>query len=95
MHYDSVKEKKIIRLAKKSSWETLLSAAKIRNHGEILNTSRTLQDEELASSKHHITCRSACFEAHDEDRSNDELHKPHRKRNIASISCILPKCCLF
>lgn len=40
-------------IAEKSFWETLLSAAKIRHHEEVLKISRILQDEEHPSLKYH------------------------------------------
>lgn len=57
IHYDSVKEKKLIILMNKESWETLLSAARIRKNKEILRIANTMEEAEIPILKYHKTYR--------------------------------------
>ena len=58
IHYNSVSEKKLVKLSSESSWKTLLQAANRRGFQPILDLSITVPDEEYPPLKYHKTCRS-------------------------------------
>ena len=111
IHYDSVKEAKLITLSQtdKSSWETLLSAARIRNHENIIRIGRSLTDGEIPKLKYHKVCRSMFVlkrnlnkiqsESEQTDAPSDNHATDSRSKrsstNIQTSCGILSKECIF
>ena len=101
----------ILSQTDKSSWETLLSAARIRNHEIVIRIAESLPDSEISKLKYHKLCRSMFVlkrnldkiqsetqrtDASSDNNATDRRSKAKRSYTHLRTSCgILSKECIF
>ena len=87
------------------SWKTLLRAAQIRNHQEIVQLSKSLRDGEVSLIYYHLKCRSIftmknVLDKLSQQSSNSQTHQEQVARRVSirgssNISTTYERICIF
>ena len=56
VHYETVKETKLLKLSKEDSWSTLLDAAVLRNERRLVQISQNLLEGQIPDLYYHKGC---------------------------------------
>ena len=74
-HHSQKADDTLTTLADNKSWQTLLNAAKIRNHGPIIEIAQFFDEEEFPKVTYHRTCRSLFTMKRDLDKISASKRK--------------------
>ena len=58
VHYETVKEAKLLELSNEDSWSTLLDATVLRNERILIQISQNLSDVQIPDLYYHKVCRA-------------------------------------
>ena len=100
VHYETVKETKLLKLSNKDSWSTLLGAAILRNESRLVQASQNFPEGEIPDLYYHKGCRARFTLNRDLDKLRNQTAESEistsRSSRVPNLpSRILPKKCIF
>ena len=98
IHYESVKDAKLVNLSTIDSWKTLLLAARKRNYTPLLKIADETPSNAIPKLAYHKTCRSMFTLKRDLDKlsqSSSSKSKRTSRVDTSTSSVVLPKKCIF
>ena len=96
VHYETVKEKKLLKLLNKDSWSTVLDAAVLHNERRLVQISQNLLDGQIPDLYYHKGCRARFSLKPDLHKLRNETAEPEisipRLSRVSNLSSpVLPK----
>ena len=100
VHYETVKETKLLKLSNEDSWSGLLDAAVLRNERRLIQISQNLPEGQIPDLYYHRGCRARFTLKRDLDKlgnrtAEPEISTPRPSRVPNLSSLILPKKYIF
>ena len=98
IHYESVKDAKLVNLSTIDSWKTLLLAARKRNYTPLLKIADETPSNAIPKLAYHKTCRSMFTLKRDLDKLSQSLSSKSKRTSrvdTSTSSVVLPKKCIF
>ena len=100
IHYETVKETKLLKLSNEDSWSTLLDAAVLRNERRLVQISQNLHEVQIPDLYYHKRCRARFTLKRDLGKLRNQTAEPKmsspRPSHVPNLSSpVLPKKCIF
>ena len=76
VHYETVKETKLVDLSNEASWSTLLDATVLRNERRLVQISQNLPEGQIPNLYYHKGCRARFTLKRDLDKLRNQTAEP-------------------